>query len=261
MVHSMRSILAMGAMACASGCATPHAGDAGDAPPTNATATAPPVSAVRAEKEWEPWPPADAADVPRAAPSGDVVEFPADAGGVPVVRLLQFVHERTGAVFVYDESSNQKLKSRVTWAGTLRVRQSEIVDTCRALLAANALLVIPLGPEGEGCWLVLDQSNPYAKTRATWLRENQVLGFEDQDGLLVATTFRIRDMVDTARVRQMLSTMMTQVANLGRVQDVPGSHTLLVIDFAPVVAAMKRAVDEVNRLATPPAPGIQAPPK
>lgn len=58
--------------------------------------------------------------------------------------------------------------------------------------------------------------------------------------------------MDTTRLRNALSPISTQTAGIGRISDVP-DRWLLVADFAPVVATMKRLVDRVNAETAPPA--------
>jgi hypothetical protein len=105
----------------------------------------------------------------------------------------------------------------------------------------------------------MDQADPSLKSRPTYIDESQVFDYADRDGLYVVTALRVRDTVDATRVRNALSPLSTATAGIGRIQDMGGaggSRYLIVGDFAPVVAAMKRVLDVVNA-GTPPSAAVQ----
>jgi hypothetical protein len=247
-----------GADAVPAGDAAAMSVKATDAVAKSAAGTTPPAPNV-----WEQWPPADAPEnVARPASSGEMVEFPSAPEGAKVLDLLAFVSQQTGATLFYDETTNQKIKTaRVQSVGNWRVPRSRLLDAVRAALSMQSLVLVPVGAQAEGgAWFVLDNNNAVSRNHPVVLRENEVLGYADCDGLFVVTTFRVRDTVDTGRMRQALTALLTQSAGGGRIQDVPGSRTVLVADFAPVVAAMKRVVDEVNRNGSSPPPPVPPPP-
>lgn len=240
----------------------PAAAASGEARAATKASSAASIPAAAAY-EWETWPPpGEVREVERAAPTGEIVEIKFAPQGMSALELLSLVSEKTGAVLLYDDQSNQKLKTcRIQAVGTWRVPRSGLMDMCRAALSQQNMLAIPVGSAvGGEVWSVMDMNNPMVKTHPTWIPENAILGYADCDGLYVVTTFRVRDTVDTGRLRQALTSLVTQTASIGRIQDVPGSRTIVVGDFAPVVAAMKRVVDEVNRTATYPLPPATQPP-
>jgi hypothetical protein len=231
-------------------------------PAKGGAATTP--KAAAAPYVWETWPPPDAAPpVARPAPSGEVVELPTHPQGVAVLDLLAFVTQQTGTVFLYDEGTNPKIRTaRVQYVGAWRVPRSRVLDTVRTAFATNNLVLVPVGtPEQSGAWAVLDQNNPAVKSKPVYVPENELLGYADCDGLYVVTSLRVRDTVDISRVRQALTAITSVVAGGGRIQDVPAARTIVVADFAPVAAAMKRLVDEMNRIAVAPPPPSAAPAK
>lgn len=218
----------------------------------------PAVSAPAAPIEWEAWPPADAVNLQREAPTGEMVELKSPPGGMPFLELVALVSEKTGAVIAYDSNTNQRLKSsRFESVGTWRVQSSRLIDALRSILATSNQVIMPMSLGGDGAgYMIYDQNNPLMKMGVEWVPESRVLGYEHADGKYIVTVLRVRDIVDTGRLRQALTSQTTQTAALGRIQDVPGGRGIVVSDFAPVVAAMKRIVDEVNRTAVPPgAPG------
>ena len=126
------------------------------------------------------------------------------------------------------------------------------------MLVPLRFVLVPTGRvvddgSGSAACVLYDMIHPAARQHTVDIAEAQAPAFADCDGLLVCTTFRVRDMVDTSRLRQALVVLATQQAAIGRVSDVPGRRILLETDLAPVVASMKRVVDEVNHNATPPA--------
>lgn len=247
---------------CASGGGT-GGDDAARTEPAEVVVTVPLAAGPNAAPpQWEPWPPAGAVNIARAPATGPIVELTCPPGGMKTLDLLRLLQEKTGAVVLYDTLTNQKLKTTdVEWFGTWRVPTSRLVDAVRAVLHHENLLLVPIGLGGEGeAYFVQDQNNPVIKGRPVWLPETEVLAHEECDGLYVVTTLRVRDMVDTSRVRQALTSMTTMSASIGRIQDVPGGRTILIGDFAPVVAAMKRVVDEINARAVPPVAAVVAQP-
>jgi hypothetical protein len=239
-------VTAAGIAGCASGEGVSPAAPTVPAVETSSPAVAPQV-------QPEPWPPAGVVNAAREPATGPIVEVTCPPEGMPALDLLRLLNEKTGAIVVYDLVTNQKLKlARVQWVGTWRVPSSRLVDAVRAALHQQAMVMMPMDVGGTAeAYAVVDMNNPVVKTRPTWIPESEVYAHEVCDGLYVLTTLRVRDIVDTARVRQALTLLTTQTASIGRVQDVPGGRAIVVGDFAPVVAAMKRVVDEINASAVP----------
>ena len=261
-------VLLAGLTACASqGSAASEEGGgakAAVASPASKSATGSMSATPATPFVWETWPPpGEVAEVARPAPTGEIVEITCPPEGMRVLDLLNMVSAKLGAVLIYDPASNTKLMTAKLQAlGTWRVPRSGLLDMCRAALTHQNLMIVPVGSSVGGEVLsVLDMNNPMVKTSPTWVPENEVLGYARCDGLYIVTTFRIRDTVDTARVRNALTSLTTQTASIGRVQDVPGGRALVVGDFAPVVAVMKRIVDQINLMATTPMPPLPGAPK
>jgi hypothetical protein len=148
-------------------------------------------------------------------------------------------------VLLYDAETTPYLRERFTWIGTWRGPRSRALDFLRALLATRHLVLVAVGPPAAPLgYRVVDSNNPSTTARPLVLDERDVLGHERAEGMYVITTLRVHDAVDPDRMRQALSMFTT-----GRLQSVRGSASLVVADWAPVVATMKRALDEINAIA------------
>jgi hypothetical protein len=244
-------------------CATPRGGD-GQPAPNDA-----PASAAE-EPKWEPWPP-PAAPRPAGAenaPSGPTVRFAAKNGGWTVAEAMEEVTRATGRPILYDGTNATFKQAKIEFlapGGAIEMPASEFFPFLQAVLSYRKLVLVPVGPKlanGEQAWFVMDLADPSLKSRPVFLDESEVLEYADRDGLYVVTTLRVRDTVDAIRARNALSPLSTATAGIGRIQDM-GGRFLIVGDFAPVVAAMKRLLDRINAESEPysmrPAPPPAAP--
>jgi hypothetical protein len=245
-------------------CATPRGGDGQPAP------NAAPAAAAE-EPKWEPWPPPEAsrpAD-PDPAPSGEMIRLLPKEGGWKLTEWIEQVAKATGRPILYDETNATFKQAKIDFTGTVAMRQSDLFAFAQAALSYKKLVLVPVGPklaDGQQAWFVMDQADPNLKSRPVFLDENEVLDYADRDGLYVVTTLRLRDTVEPTRARNALSPLSTATAGIGRIQDM-GGRFLIVGDFAPVVAAMKRLLDRINAGSEPyasrpaPAPAAPAAPK
>lgn len=207
------------------------------------------ASAVPAAAQEKPPGGAQAPVQPGNPDDPTITINPNPAGGWNILDLFQYIHKITGRSILFDEASNQKLKSKVTFVGSHVIRQSELFDWLQAVLSFNNMVLVPVGPvspDGSKQWFCLDQNNPAIKTKPVYVAEDDILRYEERDGLYIVTSISLKNISDTGRVRQALTSLMTQTANIGRIQDVPGSRAVIIGDFAPVVAAMKRLVDYID---------------
>ncbi len=240
--------------AAAAGCASTQ--PSGDARPTPSPPPAQSVAAPAAQTvaaaphEWEPWPPADAAKPAAPRPSGErrtVRLLPKD-GGYTMLDVLEMVVKATGTSILYDNYNATFKQAKVEFVGERAIDEADLFAWLQAVLSTRKLVMVPIGPksaDGKQQWYVMDQADPNLKSRPVFLEENEVFDYGDRDGLYVVTSLRVRDTVDVTRVRNMLSPLSTQTAGIGRIME-DGARHLVVGDFAPVVAAMKRLLDRIN---------------
>jgi hypothetical protein len=215
-------------------------------------------------REWEPWPPASAAPVTRQAPAdtGEVVKLLPKEGGWKVEELFDQVSKTLGVSILYDGYNATFKQAKIEFVGPFTIAQKDLFPWLQAVLSYRKLVLVPVGPrspDGKQQWTVMDQADPNLKSRPVYVDENEILDYADRDGLYIVTSLRCRDTVETNAARNALSPLSTQTAGIGRIQDVPGSRALVVGDFAPVVAAMKRMLDYINEFSTPTTPEPPAP--
>jgi hypothetical protein len=255
-------VLLLCAPLCA--CASSRTGEGGP----SGTAPAPPEAAsaqAADEPKWEPWPPPEAPQPGGDAhkPSGPTVRLAVRPGGWTVADVLEEVTRVTGRPILYDGTNATFKQAKIEFlcaTDGLEMQQSELFPFVQAALSYRKLVLVPVGPKlanGEQAWFVMDLADPSLKSRPVFLEESEVLDYADRDGLYVVTTLRLRDTVDAVRARNALSPISTATAGIGRVQD-NGGRFLIVSDFAPVVAAMKRTLDRINA-STPPSAVRPAP--
>ncbi len=171
-------------------------------------------------------------------------------GGWKIEDLFRQIHKSTGRSILYDSGPQSKVKTgKVDFIGTHVVRESELFDWLQAVLSFSSLVLVPVGPpspDGKQQWYCLDQSNAMVKTRPVYIAEKDIFDYADRDGLYVVTSVTLKHISDTGRVRTALTALATSASGIGRVQDVPGSRSVILGDFAPVVAAMKRLLDYID---------------
>jgi hypothetical protein len=183
-------------------------------------------------------------------------------GGWSVSELCAAVTTATGRPILLDRVPANALHQKIESTADVALPGPRLFAWVQATLYAKRLALVPVGPpcaEGERAWQLLDVCDPVLMQCPTPLDESALLEHADRDGLFVTTTFHLADGVDTTQMRNALSPLATQTAGVGRIQDVPGSHSLVVCDFAPVLAAMKRAVDAVAAATPTPPPKKAAP--
>jgi type II secretory pathway component GspD/PulD (secretin) len=86
----------------------------------------------------------------------------------------------------------------------------------------------------------------FVKNKAEFVPYERLAEYEDKDGVFITTSIPVRHVDNLTTLRTALSTMVTP-AGIGRVHEVPGARTLVVMDFAPSVVAMARVVRELDR--------------
>jgi hypothetical protein len=170
------------------------------------------------------------------------------------------IHRQAGVSFLYDSTNATFKQAKVEFVGEHVIPENQLFAWLQAVLSYRKLVLVPVGPksvDGKQQWFVMDQADPNLKSRPMFLDESEVLDYADRDGLYVVTTLRLRDTLDAGRARNSLSPLSTQTAGIGRIQD--QGRFLIVGDFAPVVAAMKRLLDRINA-ETPPSAVLPPPP-
>lgn len=188
---------------------------------------------------------------PAAAPpsSEPVVRFPAKHEGWTLADMFKHVTETTGQPILYDDTiATSKATVIICFTGSGAIKESDLFEFLQAVISYRKLTLVPVGPGaagGKGPWFVIDYGS--GTCRPVYIHESDVLRYADREGLYIVTTLSLADTVDMDRARDALSLLSTTTDGIGRIRDTgPGGRTLIVGDFAPVVASMKRLVDRIN---------------
>jgi hypothetical protein len=224
--------------------------------------SAPP--AAPAQPGYESWPPLELRQqAPRRARAEEPkIRIDPKPGGYRVDELFEWIHSVTGRSILFDSANQTFKQARIEFVGVHEIPKSELFDWLQAVLSYRKLVLVPVGPEGTAGgsqWMIMDQADPNLKSKPVFVSENELADHASRDGLYITTMLRVRDTVDTTRVRNALSPLSTAIAGIGRIQDVPGARVLIVSDFAPVVWAMKQLLDRMNAIADRPEVGRTAP--
>ena len=179
----------------------------------------------------------------------DIVQLNPRPEGWTIQELFRAISEMTGASILYEEQNAVIKSKKITFIGAQAVPKSRLFDWLQAVLSYHGLVLVPVGPkgpDGQQQWFALDQANANLTSRPVYIDENDILDYADRDGLYVVTSITLQNIKDTSRVRQALAQMSTKTAGLGRINDIQGSRSIIIGDFAPIVAAMKRLVDFID---------------
>lgn len=170
--------------------------------------------------------------------------------------LLDEISKAVGRPLLYDPNGQRIRGQKVGVTINQTVPKARAFDTFRAILAFYELTLIPVGPDGHGMWLVVDSrsTNNFIKNKATWVGPNDVQSYADRDGLYIACAFPLQHVRNLTTVRTALSTMVSP-AGIGRVHEYSGG--VLVMDFAPTVAAISRILRQMDTEAASTAPVME----
>jgi general secretion pathway protein D len=209
---------------------------------TSAAVFAASAAAFAQDKPPEPKP-----EEPK--PEKDIVRILPKEGGWKIDELFDQIQRTTGISILYDATNATFKQAKVEFVGPHPIYVDELFDWLQAVLSYRKLVLVPVGPkgaDGKQQWFVMDQADPNLKSRPVYIKETEIEKYADRDGLYVVTTLTLVHINDTTRVRNALSPLSTATAGIGRIQDIPGSRALIVGDFAPVVAAMKRLLTYID---------------
>jgi general secretion pathway protein D len=161
--------------------------------------------------------------------------------------FLDQVSKSTGKPLLYDPKG-QRIAGQKMGAGFSHlVPKDRIFDTFRAILSFFELTLVPIGPQGYEIYLVLDSrsTNNLVKNKAEYVDYRDLDRYRDQDGLYISCTIPIRYIENLVALRTALATT-TSPPPIGRVQEVPGSNHVIVMDYAPAVWATYRLITQMD---------------
>ncbi|MHC4134550.1 MAG: secretin N-terminal domain-containing protein [Planctomycetota bacterium] len=184
---------------------------------------------------------------PAALAQGDeFVEIKLDKD-LKITDFLDVISKSTGKPLLYDPNG-QRIRGQALGAGfTHEIPKNRVFDTFRAILAFYELVLVPIGPRGYEIYLVIDSrsTNNFVKNKAVYVDYKELDRYEDQDGLYISCAIPLTHIENLTTLRTALSTMVSP-AGIGRVHEVPGSNSIIIMDFAPTVAAMAKLVHQMD---------------
>ncbi|HEX5136710.1 MAG TPA: secretin N-terminal domain-containing protein, partial [Planctomycetota bacterium] len=177
----------------------------------------------------------------------DLVEirFTAD---LQLTQFLETISRTTNKPILYDPTSQKLVKTSTMGSNlTHRVPKNRLFDTFRAILAFYELTLVPIGPKGYEIYLAIDSrsTNNLVKNKAVYVDYKDLPQYEDNDGLFISCAIPIRHIENLTMLRTALSTMVTP-AGIGRVHEVPGSQSIIIMDYAPTVSAMAQLIRQMD---------------
>jgi len=170
------------------------------------------------------------------------------AKGQQLAEFLDGAAAIVGRPILYDPN-NQRIRGQaMSTAMSWSVPKGRELDLIRSILSFHEIVLVPSGPKGYEVLLAVDSrsTNHLVKNKAEFVPYERLAEYEDRDGVYITTSFSVRHVDNLTTLRTALSTMVTP-AGIGRVHEVPGTRSLVVMDFAPSVVAMARVVRELDR--------------
>lgn len=153
-----------------------------------------------------------------------------------------------GKPILYDPNSQRLQKGSTMGVDMVHaVPKGKELDLVRSILAFHEITLVPVGPKGHEILLALDSrsTNNLVKNKAEFVPFEEIERHADRDGFYMMTSIPLRHIENLTMLRTALSTMVTP-AGIGRVHEVPGANRIIVMDYAPTVAAMARIVKELD---------------
>ncbi|MHC4957895.1 MAG: secretin N-terminal domain-containing protein [Planctomycetota bacterium] len=181
-----------------------------------------------------------------AAHAQDNVKIAIDKD-LPIQELIDQMATATGKSLLYDPNGQRIRGQKVGTAFTHAVPKEKVFDTFRSILAFYELSLVPVGPRGYEVYLVLDSrsTNNFIKNKSIYVSVDDVEKYADKDGVYISTSIPLKHIRNTTVLRTALSTMVSP-AGIGRVHEVAGAGQIIIMDFAPTVAAMVRIVHQMD---------------
>ncbi len=187
------------------------------------------------------------AAAPAVAQDPDLVEIKLSKD-LPISDFLDEISKATGKPILYDPNSQRLAKGQVMGSKlSHKVPKTRLFDTFRAILAFYELTLVPIGPKGYEIYLAIDSrsTNNLVKNKAVYVDYKDLENYADDDGLYISCAIPVRYIENLTMLRTALSTMVTP-AGIGRVHEVPGSQSIIIMDYAPTVSAMAMLISQMD---------------
>jgi hypothetical protein len=174
----------------------------------------------------------------------DVWTFSGSADGIPLENLIKIVHDATGAAIIYSPHDPALKVGKIQLSGPVSIPRTRVFDWFRAVLGYYKLVLVPIGPGVKQTWALMNANDPAIAKHPTHVTQEDLPNWSDRDGVYIVCALKVRHMKDTTRARNALACLSSRPT--GRVNDVPGTQTFVVGDFAPVVCAMARLLEKMD---------------
>ncbi len=179
-----------------------------------------------------------------------------DAGGTVEIKyekntkitdVLDSMGVATGKTIVYDPSNTRVGRAVLGSAFSKTVPKDRVLDTYRALLSFYELTLVAVGPKGYEIYLVMDSrsTNNLIRNRAKFVDVADLERYKDRDGVYIVTTIQLRYIDNLVNLRQSLGGVMSPAA-IGRVHEIPGSNSVILMDYAPTVYAAAQLIRKMD---------------
>ncbi len=179
-----------------------------------------------------------------------------DAGGTVEIKhekdtkitdILDSIGAATGKAIVYDPSNTRVGRAVLGSAFRKTVPKDRVLDTYRALLSFYELTLVPVGPKGYEIYLVIDSrsTNNLIRNQAEFVDDKDLERYKDRDGVYIATVVQLNHLTNLVNLRQAVGGVMSPAA-IGRVHEVPGSNTIILMDYAPTVYAAVQLIRKMD---------------
>ena len=193
----------------------------------------------------DPAPPVPGAPKPDApkpdAPKPDAPKNPNPPGiadmvlpdEVLVADVLRNLSRISGKPILWSDSDKAVTSKKILGSGiSFRAPSDRIFDTLRAVLTFQEIILIPIGTKGYEVYVAMDArtlaSQFILKNKPVYveLTDAKADEIENQDGLFVATTIKVRNIDNLRDARTALQRIITQ-NNIGSVQEVPAARAFV----------------------------------
>ncbi|MCZ6574246.1 MAG: hypothetical protein O7C98_13905 [Planctomycetota bacterium] len=163
-----------------------------------------------------------------------------------ITDLLDIIQQSTGRPLLWDPSNTRVGKAVIGNTVNHAVPKNRLLDAYRSILAFYELTLVAVGPEGYEFLLVIDSrsTNNLIRNKAIYVDEKDLDSYKDREGIYIAVAYQLRYIENLVNLRQALGGVMSPAA-IGRVHEVPGSNSVILMDYAPTVYA---AVQLIRRM-------------
>lgn len=189
-------------------------------------------------------------DPAKKAVDADEILMEISANDVKIEDFLRGAAMASKQSILFDASSHGIRGKTLQGQLVMRAKKDEFLARVREILFTKSLVLVPVGPPEIGTWSVLHAEDPGdmhgLAPQIIDLTDENVGHWEAQVGRFVATTLHIEHLRDLRTTRNAVTSLVSP-RNIGRVTEVEEARALVVVDFAPRVAAIYRAIRRLDK--------------